>query len=75
MRGGISQSFDDTSVLGDLFSIIVDSGASLSIPPYKSDLVGPIQKADLRPGGMANVMIIKRTEKVEWGFKNRVEEL
>lgn len=44
VRGCIPWSFDDTIALGDLFSIIVDSGASLSISPHKYDFIGPIPK-------------------------------
>ena len=68
VRGEILQSFDDTTGLGDLFFIIVDSGASLSISPHKSDFVGTIQKVDLRLGGIANGMIIEGKGKVEWSF-------
>ena len=68
IRGGVPRSFDDTAGLGDLFSIIVDSGASLSISPHKSDFVGTIQNVDLRLGGMANGMIIEGKGKVEWSF-------
>ena len=39
VRGGIPRSFDDTVALGDLFSIIVDSRASLLVSPHKSDFI------------------------------------
>ena len=70
-RGGIPRSFDDCVGLGDLFAIIVDSGASLSISPHKSDFIGPIQPVNLRLGGMADGMIIEGRGKVEWSFKTQ----
>lgn len=45
--GGTPLSFDNTSMLGDLFPIIIYSGTSLSILPQKSDFVGPHQNVDL----------------------------
>lgn len=68
VRWGITRSFDNTVTLGDLFSIIVDSGANLSTPPRKPDFIGPIKKIDLRLGWMANGIIIKGKRKVEWSF-------
>ena len=43
----------------------MDSGASLLNSPERSDFVGPIQKVDLRLGGMANGMIIEGKGNVE----------
>ena len=49
-RGGIPRSFDDCVRLGDLFAIIVDSGASLSISPHKLNFIGHMHPVDLRIG-------------------------
>lgn len=64
--GGTPLSFDNTSMLGDLFPIIIYSGTSLSILPQKSDFVGPHQNVDLWLGGMANRMIIEGKRKFDF---------
>ncbi len=66
LRGGVPQSFDDTTSFGDTsFPVIFDSGASLSISPDKSDFVGHIQSLNLKLGGMARGMNIERKGNVE----------
>ena len=47
---------------------MIDSGASLSISPDKTDFVGHIQPLDLTLGGMARGMKIAGKGTVEWTF-------
>ena len=70
-RGGIPHSFDDCPTTSS-FSIIIDSGASLSISPCVSDFVGVIKDVKLKLGGMANGMAITGKGEVEW--TSRLEE-
>ena len=56
VHGGVPNSFDDTSASDPSFPIVIDSGASLSISPTKSDFVGHIQPLDLTLGGIARRM-------------------
>ena len=66
LRGGVPQSFDDTTSFGDSsFPVIFDSGTSLSISPNKSDFVGRIQPLNLKLGGMARGVNIERKGNVE----------
>ena len=53
IHGGVPNSFDDTSTSDPSFPVVIDSGASLSISPLKSDFIGHIQPLSLNLGGMA----------------------
>ena len=58
-RGGVPNSFEDDSTSDPSFFIVVNSWASLSISPTKSDFVGHIQTINLKLGGMARGMKIE----------------
>ena len=45
-RGGIPHSFDDCTDVS-FFSVIIDSGASLTISPFETDFIGTIKKLKL----------------------------
>ena len=68
VHGGVPNSFDDTSTSDPSFPVVIDSRASLSISPLKSDFIGHIQPLSLHLGGMARGMPIVGKGNVEWTF-------